>query len=71
MLPKEELELPFGSIPTLRRRHLRALVGSDYSSASAINDAGEVAGASNTSKAILPFIWTPTGESATGAASAW
>ena len=46
----------------LKKKHLRALLGSDYSSASAINDAGEVAGVSNTSEAILPFIWTPTGE---------
>jgi probable HAF family extracellular repeat protein len=45
----------------LKKKHLRALLGSDYSSASAINDAGEVAGVSNTSKAILPFIWTATG----------
>ena len=46
----------------LKKKHLRALLGSDYSSASAINDAGEVTGVSNTSKAILPFIWTPTGQ---------
>ena len=46
----------------LKKKHLRALLGSDYSSASAINDAGEVAGVSNTGEAILPFIWTPTGE---------
>ena len=45
----------------LKKKDLRAWVGSDYSSASAINDAGEVVGISNTSKAILPFIWTPTG----------
>ena len=45
----------------LKKKHLGNLLGGDYSSASAINDAGEVAGASNTSEAILPFIWTPTG----------
>jgi probable HAF family extracellular repeat protein len=45
----------------LKKKHLRALLGSDYSSASAINDAGEVAGVSNTSKAMLPYIWTLTG----------
>ena len=45
----------------LKKKHLGELLGGDYSSASAINDAGEVAGVSNTSKAILPFIWTPTG----------
>ena len=44
----------------LKSRQLGALLGGDYSSASAINDAGQVAGVSNTSKAMLPFIWTPT-----------
>jgi len=45
----------------LQPKHLGALPGGEYSSASAINDAGEVAGASNTGNAIVPFIWTPTG----------
>ncbi len=40
---------------------LGALSGGDYSSASDINDAGEVAGVSNTGKAIVPFIWTAAG----------
>ena len=44
----------------LKSKQLGALLGGDYSSASAINDAGEVAGASNIREAILPFIWTPT-----------
>jgi probable HAF family extracellular repeat protein len=44
----------------LKRKHLGALLGGDYSSASAINDVGEVAGVSNIREAILPFIWTPT-----------
>jgi probable HAF family extracellular repeat protein len=44
----------------LQPKHLGALPGGEYSSASAINDAGEVAGASNTGNAIVPFIWNPT-----------
>jgi len=43
------------------RKHLGAFSGGDYSSASDINDAGQVVGASNTSKGMLPFIWTTTG----------
>ena len=35
-------------------------LGGEYSSASGINDAGEVAGSANTAKAIVPFVWTPT-----------
>jgi probable HAF family extracellular repeat protein len=31
----------------------------EYSSVSGINDAGEVAGATNTAKSIVPFVWTP------------
>ena len=46
---------------TLQPKVLGALPGGDYSSASAINDAGEVAGASNTGNSIVPFIWKPTG----------
>ena len=45
----------------LKPKHLGALAGGEYSSASAINDAGQVAGASNTSNAIVPFTWKPTG----------
>jgi probable HAF family extracellular repeat protein len=44
----------------LKKKHLGALLGGDYSSASAINDAGEVTGVSNTSKAMVPFVWTST-----------
>jgi probable HAF family extracellular repeat protein len=44
-----------------KAKHLGALSGGEYSSASGINDAGQVAGVSNTSKAILPFAWTTTG----------
>jgi probable HAF family extracellular repeat protein len=42
-------------------KHLGALSGGEYSAASGINDAGQVAGVSNTSKAIVPFAWTTTG----------
>jgi probable HAF family extracellular repeat protein len=46
---------------SLRRRNLGNLTGGEYSSASGINDAGEVAGAANIAKSIVPFVWTPTG----------
>ena len=46
---------------TLKPKNLGALPGGEYSSAFAINDAGEVAGASNTLTSIVPFIWQPTG----------
>lgn len=46
---------------SLKPKHLGALPGGEYSSASAINDAGQIAGASNTSNAIVPFTWKPTG----------
>src|SRR6266699_342803 len=41
-------------------KHLGKLHGGEYSSASGINDAGEVAGAANTAESIVPFVWTPT-----------
>jgi probable HAF family extracellular repeat protein len=44
-----------------RLKKLGKLVGGDYSSASGINDTGEVAGAANIAKAIVPFVWTPKG----------
>lgn len=40
---------------------LSALAGGDYSSASAINDGKEVAGAANTGESIVPYLWTATG----------
>src|SRR6266487_589324 len=46
---------------SLRPTNLGNLGGGEYSSISGINDAGEVAGAANTAKSIVPFIWTPTG----------
>jgi probable HAF family extracellular repeat protein len=33
----------------------------EYSSASGINDLGEIAGAGNTNTSIVPFFWSPTG----------
>src|SRR4029077_6319893 len=42
---------------TLHAKHLGVLSGGDYSSGFAINDGGEVAGASNTGNAIVPFFW--------------
>ena len=45
---------------SLQPSNLRKLGGGDYSSASGINDAREVAGAANIDKSIVPFVWTPT-----------
>jgi probable HAF family extracellular repeat protein len=42
-------------------KHLGKLHGGEYSSASSINDAGEVAGEANTAESIVPFVWTPKG----------
>jgi probable HAF family extracellular repeat protein len=42
-------------------RNLAKFSGGDYSLASAINDAGEVAGAANTPTSIVPVVWTATG----------
>ena len=43
----------------LRRTVLGKLAGGDYSSASAVNDAGQVVGNGNTSNSVVPFLWTP------------
>jgi probable HAF family extracellular repeat protein len=45
----------------LRPRNLGDLDGGEYSSASGINDAGEVAGAANIARSIVPFVSTPAG----------
>src|SRR4051812_17029038 len=42
----------------LRRLILGRLAGGDYSSASAINDVGKIAGASNVTGQIVPYLWT-------------
>jgi len=44
-----------------KTKQLGVFPGGDYSSAIAINDAGEVAGVSNTGTAILPFVWSDKG----------
>jgi probable HAF family extracellular repeat protein len=44
---------------TFKPKQLGVLPGGDYSSASAINDAGQIAGGSNTTSSIVPFIWKP------------
>ena len=44
-----------------RAKHLGKLHGGEHSSASSINDAGEVAGEANTAESIVPFVWTPRG----------
>jgi probable HAF family extracellular repeat protein len=44
-----------------RPKHLGKLQGGEHSSASGINDAGEVAGETNTAESIVPFVWTPRG----------
>jgi probable HAF family extracellular repeat protein len=45
----------------LSAKHLGAFLGGDYSSATGINDVGEIVGVSNTGRAILPFVWTEKG----------
>ena len=46
---------------SLRPTNLGSLGVGEYASASDINDAGEVAGAVNIAKSIVPVVWTPTG----------
>jgi probable HAF family extracellular repeat protein len=46
----------------LKSKHLRALVGGDYSAAFDINDTGEIVGVSNTDGAMVPFIWNARGD---------
>ena len=43
------------------RRNLGKLAGGEYSSASGINDAGEIAGAANVARSIVPFVRTAAG----------
>ncbi len=45
----------------IQAKRLGALLAGDYSSASAINDAGEVTGFSNTSTSVVPFVWRAKG----------
>ena len=46
---------------TMQAKRLGALLAGDYSSASAINDAGEIAGFSNTATSVVPFVWSQKG----------
>jgi probable HAF family extracellular repeat protein len=46
---------------SLTKKHLGAFAGGDYSSATAINDNGEVTGVSNIGAGIVPFLWTTGG----------
>src|SRR6266487_4193294 len=59
--PSGEARATLWNHGSLRPTNLGNLGGGEYSSISGINDAGEVAGAANTAKSIVPFIWTPTG----------
>ena len=43
------------------KKHLGVFAGGDYSSATGINDNGEVTGVSNTLTGIVPFLWTGNG----------
>lgn len=45
----------------MQAKHLGALLAGDYSSASAINDAGEITGFSNTGTSVVPFVWKAKG----------
>ena len=56
-----QTQATFWSHSGLRKKLLGVFAAGDYSSASAINDIGEVAGASNTAKGIVPFLWTAKG----------
>jgi probable HAF family extracellular repeat protein len=44
-----------------RPKRLGKLHGGEHSSASSVNDAGEVAGEANTADSVVPFVWTPRG----------
>src|SRR6266403_3136263 len=59
--PSGETRAAIWNHGSLRPTNLGNLGGGEYSSASGINDAGEVAGAANTAKSIVPFVRTPTG----------
>ena len=43
----------------IQAKRMGSLLADDYSSASAINDAGEITGFSNTSASVVPFVWRP------------
>jgi probable HAF family extracellular repeat protein len=59
--PSGEARATLWNHGSLRPTNLGNLGGGEYSSASGINDTGEVAGAANIAKSIVPFVWTPAG----------
>jgi probable HAF family extracellular repeat protein len=59
--PSGEARATLWNHGSLRSTNLGNLGGGEYSSASGINDTGEVAGAANIAKSIVPFVWTPAG----------
>jgi probable HAF family extracellular repeat protein len=58
--PSGETRAAIWNHDSLRPANLGSLGGGEYSSASGINDAGEIAGAANMTNSIVPFVWTPT-----------
>jgi probable HAF family extracellular repeat protein len=59
--PSGETRATMWNHGSLRPTNLGNPGGGEYSSASGINDVGEVAGAANIVNSIVPFVWTPTG----------
>jgi probable HAF family extracellular repeat protein len=59
--PSGETRAAIWNHGNLRPTHLGNLAAGEYSSASDINDAGEVVGAANTGKSIVPFVRMPAG----------
>jgi len=58
---KAELKAAVWNRSNFKAKHISALSDGDYSSASDVNDVGEVVGVSNTGSAIVPFLWTQKG----------
>jgi probable HAF family extracellular repeat protein len=59
--PSGETRATIWNHGSLTPSNLGNFSGGEYSSASGINDTGEVAGAANIAKSIVPFVWTPAG----------
>lgn len=57
--PSGEIRATIWNHGNSRPRNLGKLEGGEYSSASGINNAREVAGAGNIAGSIVPFLWTP------------
>src|SRR5690242_18515335 len=56
-----QIQALFWNHSNFAKKHLGVFAGGDYSSATGINDAGAVTGASNTGTGIIPFLWTGKG----------